>query len=249
MPIPITAEDAERHFLFVEKNMYRIACFIVPLVAFLALPTGTFRDYRLLTLESVAFVFGLLALNTSVCLYYYFRPHSLRAFIVFLLVPMPSITGTLAGLTLLDMVFADSTRVPAYVAGQHIITTVFALVLLFVIGFIWAVYGSRRSVRQAELLAAFRQRVLTTAQASMLMFFPQGKRPWGQSHYATMGGVFVSVLLMMRFNNVTIWYELVPLVSFVILTCGTALYLGMILGFYIAIRPLFRMYGDITIQR
>lgn len=249
MPITITAEDAERHFLFVEKNMYRIAYFVVPLVAFLVLPTGTFRDYHLLTLEYVAFIFGLLALNTSVCLYYYFRRHSFRAFMMFLLVPMPSVTGTLAGLALLDMVFAGSTRVPAHLVGQQIVTTVVALVLLFVIGFIWAVYGNRRSVRQAELIAAFRQRILTTAQASMLLFFPQGKRPWGQSHYATMGGVFVSILLTMRFNNVTIWYELVPLASFVILACGTVLYLGMISGFYIALRPLFRTYGDITIQR
>lgn len=243
----VSKEDAEQYFLFAEKTMYRLIFFVVPLVAFLAIAMGS--HIGILGPLYITLVSLIVLVNTSVALYYRIRRGSLRALLTFLLVPLPIITAAIGGLMFLHLVFGESARFSVDRFPGHLWMIGLGSVILLGIGVSWAIYGNRRSVRQAELVAAFKQRVLTTAQVSALIFFPQGKRPWGPGHFATMGAIFVSVLLTMRFNDVAIWYELVPSVVSVIMTYSTSLLLGMIAGFYVAVRPLFGMYGDIQIKR
>lgn len=243
----ITVEEAEQHFLFIEKTMYQAVWFVVPLIAVLALAAG--HHFNLLDQTYMVSVGGLLLVNVALLLNYRFRGRSLSSFTTFLLVPICSMMGTLAAIMFIDMTFGDPARVSAGLLRRYMITIEIVLLVVFAVGSTWSFYGNRRSVRRAELVAAFKQHVLTMAQVSMLVFFPQGKRPWGAAHWAIIGTVFASVVLAMRFGNVARWYDLVPFVTFVILASSTVLFMGMMFGFYMALRPLFRAYGDIEIRR
>jgi hypothetical protein len=149
---PIAAEDAEQHFRFIERTMYQMACVGAPIIALLALAAGNY--FHVLNPKYFVFLGCFLLLNVGVLLNYRFRRHSLSAWVMFLLAPTLSIVATMAGIMFLDMVFGDPGRPSARLLGEQIITIEIVSVLFFAVGFLWAFYGNRRSVRQAELTAA-----------------------------------------------------------------------------------------------
>jgi hypothetical protein len=247
MPTPSAADDADQVFRLIETNMYRVAWLGAPVLALLALAAG--HQLNLLTPTYVALVSGLPLLILIVCINYHFRRHSLRAWIVFLVISTLAVPSGLAGLMLVDMVYGDPKHVSARLLREWIIPIEVAAVGCFAVGLAWALYGNLRRERQATIAAAFQQRVLTPAQVARLFFFSQGKSTFGPELVTTIGAASALVVGTLHLNRQATWNELVPFTVFVVLTCITALLLGQTSGFFVSTRKLFVTHGDIEIKR
>jgi hypothetical protein len=245
MPAPSADDDADQVFRLIETTMYRMAWFVAPVLALLALAAG--HQLNLLSPGYVALVSGLPLLILIVCINYHFRRHSFRAWLMFLFVPGLAVPSGFAGLMLVDMVSGDPGRISARLLQEWITPIEVAAVGCFAIGLAWALYGNLR--RQATVAAAFQQRVLTPAQVARLFFLSQGKSTFGPELVTTIGAACAFVVGTLHLNRQATWYELVPFMAFVVVTCITALLLGQTSGFFVAIRKLFMTHGDIQIQR
>jgi hypothetical protein len=237
----VSDEEASQHWFFMEANCYRGVLFVLPLVvSFIVL---SYKDNELVSDTFFSSALAVALLNFAIAIHYRLRRHSLAAWILLLFVPAQSITALLSYLSYLE------SSLPNLLETRFRWMMVLPILILWATGVIWSIYGNSRSERRAALLQAFQKSLLSVAEMSRLLFFHRENRPWGKSHYVAFGTILTSVIVSMRSQDVDSWHQQIPNVVFVVLGCGTALQVGIFCGFIRSLWPLFREYGDITIER